>query len=114
MERFRPCPSKAVGYGAGQRDLPGMPNVLRVVVGRGSESMTTERIVVLECEIDDMNPQIFGSVMSLLYEAGALEVFYAPVQMKKSRPGTWITVLSPPELREALSEVLFRETTTIG
>jgi uncharacterized protein (DUF111 family) len=71
-------------------------------------------VVVLECEIDDMNPQIFGALMDRLYAAGALEVFYTGVQMKKNRPGTLVTVVAPPARREALSEVVFRETTTIG
>src|SRR5439155_13241605 len=63
---------------------------------------------------DDMNPQLFGSAMERLYAAGALEVFYVPVQMKKNRPGTLLTVVAPPELRSILSDVVFRETTTIG
>ena len=69
---------------------------------------------VIECEIDDMNPQIFGVVMDRLYAAGALEVFYVPVQMKKNRPGTLLTVVAPPEQRRAMTDVIFRETTTIG
>ena len=62
-----------------------------------------ERIVVLECEIDDMNPQLFGPLMDRLYEGGALDVFYAPVQMKKNRPGTLVTVIATPAQREALA-----------
>ncbi|PYR60453.1 MAG: TIGR00299 family protein, partial [Acidobacteria bacterium] len=69
---------------------------------------------VLECEIDDMNPQIFGVVMDRLYGAGALDVFYVPVQMKKNRPGTLLTVIAPPERRSTLADIIFRETTTIG
>jgi uncharacterized protein (DUF111 family) len=61
-----------------------------------------------------MNPQIFGVVMDSLYTAGALEVFYVPVQMKKNRPGTLLTVVAPPEAKPALSDVIFKETTTIG
>ena len=104
-----------IGYGAGGRDNPGTPNVLRVVIGRASDpSSVAERVAVIECEIDDMNPQLFGTAMERLYAAGALEVFYVPVQMKKNRPGTLLTVIAPPELRAALSDVIFRETTTIG
>src|SRR4051794_10925285 len=103
-----------VGYGAGDRDFPETPNVLRVMVGEAAAESATERIVVLECEIDDMNPQIFGVLMEQLYAAGAVEVFYQPVQMKKNRPGTLVTVIAPPERREALSAIVFRETTTIG
>jgi uncharacterized protein (DUF111 family) len=69
---------------------------------------------VIECEIDDMNPQIFGVLMDRLHEAGALDVFYAAVQMKKSRPGTLLTIISRPADRERLVDLVFRETTTIG
>ena len=114
---FGPIPEMAVetvGYGAGDRDTPGTPNVLRVLIGRAADRPHGDRVVVIECEIDDMNPQIFGVVMDQLYAAGALEVFYVPVQMKKNRPGTLLTVVAAPERKAALSEVIFRETTTIG
>jgi uncharacterized protein (TIGR00299 family) protein len=120
---FGPVPSmkvEQVGYGAGDNDFPSTPNVLRVLVGEAAESVrlkadtTDSSVVVLECEIDDMNPQIFGVVMERLYAAGALEVFYVPVQMKKNRPGTLLTVVAPPGLRAALSAIIFKETTTIG
>ena len=73
-----------------------------------------ERIVKLESEIDDMNPQLFGPLMDALHTAGALDVFYTPVQMKKGRPGTLVTIIAFPERRQALTEILFRESTTIG
>jgi uncharacterized protein (DUF111 family) len=69
---------------------------------------------VLECEIDDMNPQLFGPLMDRLFEAGALDVFYSAVQMKKNRPGVLVTVLAPPAKRELMASLLFTETTTIG
>ena len=72
------------------------------------------RVVTLECEIDDMNPQIFGVLMDRLYAAGVLEVFYSSVQMKKNRPGTLMTIVARPEDREKLTELVFRESTTIG
>jgi uncharacterized protein (TIGR00299 family) protein len=103
-----------VGYGAGDRDVPGTPNVLRVVIGTDDGEMAGERVVMLECEIDDMNPQIFGVLMDRLYAAGALEVFYTPVQMKKNRPGTLLSVVARPDLRERMTAILFRESTTIG
>lgn len=103
-----------VGYGAGEQDRAETPNVLRVVVGEADEAAPSMRVVVLECEIDDMNPQLFGPLMDRLYGAGALEVAYGPVQMKKSRPGTRVTVVAAPERRQALADVVFRETTTIG
>ncbi len=116
---FGPIPRMTVehvGYGAGGHDIPSTPNVLRVVVGRaeGAGHAQAERVSVIECEIDDMNPQIFGVAMDRLYAAGALEVFYVSVQMKKNRPGTLLTVVAPPERRAALADVIFRETTTIG
>jgi hypothetical protein len=114
---FGPVPPMTIeraGYGAGDRDLPGTPNVLRVLVGESTDQPHTERIVVLQSEIDDMNPQLFGLVMERLYAAGALDVFFASVQMKKNRPGTLLTILSRPEQREELSAIVFRETTTIG
>jgi pyridinium-3,5-bisthiocarboxylic acid mononucleotide nickel chelatase len=109
-----PMTIERVGYGAGDRDLASTPNVLRVLVGESTEQPGTEQIVVLECEIDDMNPQLFGPVMDRLYAAGALEVYFASVQMKKSRPGTLLTILARPQQRQELSSIVFRETTTIG
>jgi uncharacterized protein (TIGR00299 family) protein len=103
-----------IGYGAGSRDPEGHPNVLRVLVGTEPDSGGWERVAVVECEIDDMNPQIFGALMDRLYAAGAVEVFYTPVQMKKNRPGTHVTVLAPPGRLESVSATLFRESTTIG
>jgi uncharacterized protein (TIGR00299 family) protein len=116
---FGPIPAmtvERVGYGAGDHDFASTPNVLRVLVGRPTAIVrpAAERVVVVECEIDDMNPQLFGIAMDRLYAAGALEVFYVSAQMKKNRPGTLLTVVAPPELREAVSEIIFRETTTIG
>jgi len=116
-QSFGPIPPMTidtVGYGAGDNDFPSTPNVLRILVGRTADAVAGERVVVIECEIDDMNPQIFGVVMDRLYAAGALEVFYVPVQMKKNRPGTLLTVVAAPEKRPALSEIVFKETTTIG
>ncbi len=114
---FGPVPAMRIdriGYGAGDRDLPETPNVLRVLVGVASDAAPVMRVTVIECEIDDMNPQIFGALMDQLYAAGALEVFYAAVQMKKSRPGTLVTVVCRPDRRRDLADLLFRETTTIG
>jgi uncharacterized protein (TIGR00299 family) protein len=114
---YGPVPAMTIeraGYGAGDRDLPNTPNVLRVLVGKATDQPESEQIVVIESEIDDMNPQIFGLVMDRLYAAGALEVFFSSVQMKKNRPGTLVTVLARPEQRQELSAIIFRETTTIG
>ena len=113
-----PMRLERIGYGAGDRDLPARPNVLRALVGEADETPeeagAPERVVVLECEIDDMNPQLYGVLMERLTDAGAFDVFYAPIQMKKNRPGTLVTVVAPPERREALAGLLFAESTTIG
>ena len=105
-----------IGYGAGTRDLGPTPNVLRVVIGERAEGdmATTGTVVQIECEIDDMNPQLFGPVTEQIFAAGALDVFLTPVQMKKGRPGTLLTALAPPARREAVCDVIFRETTTLG
>jgi uncharacterized protein (TIGR00299 family) protein len=116
-DSYGPLPSmrvERIGYGAGDRDFESTPNVLRVVIGESAERVHGMRVSVVECEIDDMNPQIFGTLMDQLYAAGALEVFYAAVQMKKNRPGTLMTIIARPEDRERLVNLVFRETTTIG
>lgn len=114
---FGPLPAMRmdkIGYGAGTRDFKGNPNVLRLFLGDAEALSPAERVVTIECEIDDMNPQLFGPLMDRLAEAGALDVFYSAVQMKKNRPGTLVTVIAPPERREAIAGLLFAETTTIG
>jgi uncharacterized protein (TIGR00299 family) protein len=119
---FGPLPAmriQSMGYGAGDRDPKGTPNVLRIVRGDRVASAVPDpggdqRIVKIECEIDDMNPQLFGPLMDGLLAAGALDVFYTPVQMKKSRPGTLITIIAPTDRRHALTDLLFKESTTIG
>jgi hypothetical protein len=112
-----PMRVERIGYGAGTRDLGRLPNVLRVVIGErtmADSAGPADVVVEIQCEIDDMNPQLFGPVTDRLFEAGALDVFLTPVQMKKGRPGTLLTVLAPPTGREAVCDVIFRETTTIG
>jgi uncharacterized protein (TIGR00299 family) protein len=117
---FGPLPRmtvRSIGYGAGARDFPDTPNVLRVVIGEEqavAAGAAPDRVAVIEAEIDDMTPQLFGAVMDALLAAGALDVFYTSVQMKKNRPGTLLTVIAPLEARPALTELVFRETTTIG
>jgi len=109
-----PMRVSAVGYGAGSRDFPETPNVLRVLIGEADEAAPSASVVVIEADIDDMNPQIFGIVMDTLLAQGALDVFYTSIQMKKNRPGILLTVVAPPEARERLTTTIFRETTTIG
>jgi len=116
-DSFGPIPPmtiEKIGYGAGTRDNEGTPNVLRILLGQSTERPRSERVVVIECEIDDMNPQLFGTAMERLYAAGALEVFYVSAQMKKNRPGTLLTVIGRPDQRDALADIVFHETTTIG
>jgi pyridinium-3,5-bisthiocarboxylic acid mononucleotide nickel chelatase len=118
---YGPMPGMTVeriGYGAGTRDLGKVPNVLRVVIGERTPASAprpgVEAIVQVECEIDDMSPQLFGPVSDRLFAAGALDVFLTAAQMKKGRPGTLLTVLAPPDKREAICDLVFRETTTLG
>ena len=114
---YGPVPAmrlKRVGYGAGTRDFPDAPNVLRVLIGESDADAPSHSVAVVEAEIDDMNPQIFGVLMERLLAEGALDVFYTPIQMKKNRPGTLLTLIAAPGARERLTATIFRETTTIG
>ncbi len=118
---FGPMPAmtiRAIGYGAGTKDFAKTPNVLRVVIGERTSATVSApagaSVVKIECEIDDMSPQLFGPVTDRLMAGGALDVFLTPVQMKKGRPGTLVTVIALPSARESLCDMLFRETTTIG
>lgn len=106
----------SVGYGAGTRELPGVPNVLRCFVGEASPSVTAgdETIVQIETTIDDMSPQLYEPLMERLLASGALDVFLTPVIMKRSRPGVVLTALCAPERVGELSRVLFEESSTIG
>ena len=116
-ESYGPVPAMRVGqigYGAGSKDVPDSPNVLRVLIGEADSTAPSHSVVVIEADIDDMNPQIFGALMDRLLAAGALDVFYTPIQMKKNRPGTLLTIVATPDARERLTSLVFRETTTIG
>jgi len=104
----------AVGYGAGTKDLPGTPNVLRCFLGDAAIQPGEETIVQIETTIDDMSPQLYEPLMERLFEAGGLDVFLVPVIMKRSRPGTVLTVLATPDRVDALTRVLFEESSTIG
>ena len=116
-ESFGPVPAmrlSTVGYGAGSRDLPDTPNVLRVLLGEVDSTAPSHAVTVIEADIDDMNPQIFGALMDRLLAEGALDVYYTSIQMKKNRPGTLLTIVAAPDARERLTSTVFRETTTIG
>jgi uncharacterized protein (TIGR00299 family) protein len=116
--QYGPLPAMRVsarGYGAGGRDTPGEPNLLRLLVGEADDAAAgVEEIAVIEAVIDDSTPQLLAYVSELLLEAGAWDVYRAAVQMKKGRTGVQMTVLSSPEKLQELRDLLLRETTTIG
>jgi len=120
VRRFTSFPQITIehsGYGAGTRDFPGFPNVVRLSIGEaGTHGAKTiqETITVLEANLDDLNPQVFGYVMDRLLEEGALDVFGVPAQMKKNRPATLLTVLCKPQDADKLTQLIFAETTTLG
>ena len=121
VRRFSAFPEIKIeksGYGAGSREFPGLPNVARLTIGEAATSLAaktaTETITVLEANLDDLNPQVFGYVMDRLLEEGALDAFGMPVQMKKNRPGTLLTVLCKLEDAAKLTQLVFTETTTLG
>jgi uncharacterized protein (TIGR00299 family) protein len=112
-----PMTVSAIGYGAGTADLEGQPNVLRIMIGESTEKAVPgydEEISVIEANLDDMNPQIYGYFLERALAAGALDVYTTPVQMKKNRPGTLLTVLCKPQDTNALTSLIFAETTTFG
>lgn len=109
-----PMRPQAVGYGAGGRDTPGRPNALRLVVGEEGLEAGRESLLLLEAQVDDLSPQLAGALIEMLLSQGALDAWATPIQMKKGRPGLLLSALAPPERREALEELLFRESTTLG
>jgi hypothetical protein len=117
--RFGPMPAMSIekiGYGAGTRDLEKTPNVLRAVSGEASVARESEgdAVAVIETNIDDMNPQLFGDVMERLLAAGALDVFFTSIQMKKNRPATLLTVLCERNDVDRMAELLLTHTTSFG
>jgi pyridinium-3,5-bisthiocarboxylic acid mononucleotide nickel chelatase len=125
-DSFGPQPAmtvSAIGYGAGTLDLEQQPNVVRIMIGELAEKSDAaapspfgfdEEILVIEANLDDMNPQIYGHFQERALSAGALDVYTTPVQMKKNRPGTLLTVLCKPQDTQKLMGLIFAETTTIG
>ena len=110
-----------IGYGVGTRDNPALPNVLRLWLGESADVASdvgsprpTGRVQLLETNIDDMNPELYGYVAELLFAAGALDVWYTSIQMKKGRPGTLLAVLAAPDKAAQLAGLLLRETSTLG
>ena len=119
-DSFGPQPPMSVisiGYGAGTADLEGQPNVVRIMIGDSAEKVAAgfdDEISVIEANLDDMNPQIYGHFLERALTAGALDVYTTPVQMKKNRPGTLLTVLCKPQDTNFLMSLIFAETTTFG
>jgi uncharacterized protein (TIGR00299 family) protein len=120
-KRFASFPEMTIeksGYGAGTREFPGHPNVVRLTIGEAASQLAaktaSETLTVLEANLDDLNPQVFGYVMDRLLEEGALDAFGVPVQMKKNRPGMLLTALCKPEDASKLTQLIFTETTTLG
>jgi len=115
-DKFQSVPEMTIvedGYGAGSRIIPSIPNLLRVMVGEMSLN-DADSLVMIETNIDDMNPELFDAVMESLFEAGALDVYFSSITMKKNRPATKVSVLAEKKEREVLSKILLRETTSFG
>jgi pyridinium-3,5-bisthiocarboxylic acid mononucleotide nickel chelatase len=117
--RFGPMPEMVVehiGYGSGEKDLS-IPNLLRIFIGNTTDALSayqSDSVGVVQTNIDDMNPQIYDYLIEKLFEKGILDIFLAPVHMKKNRPGTLVTVLCPPEMIGKVADLLMHETTSIG
>ena len=115
-EAFQSMPLMKIqksGYGAGSHVIEEHSNFLRVIVGE-AEGKGSHKIVLVETNIDDMNPEFYDHIMDSLYSAGALDVYLTSIQMKKNRPAVKISVLAPPAKREAVSHILLTETSTFG
>jgi uncharacterized protein (TIGR00299 family) protein len=102
------------GYGAGDNDFPGHPNVLRVLIGETTGASEALAVTVIEANVDDSNPQVLAYAAERLLESGALDVTLQPAVMKKGRPGHVVQVIGRPEDREALAQIVFTETSTLG
>lgn len=116
-ESFGPLPLVKIehtGYGAGMREYQGLPNTLRLLLCDVDVQPTLESVMVVETNIDDMNPQVYGFVTERAFALGALDVFMTPVQMKKGRPGVLLTVLCAPDCLNSITEMLLVETLTLG
>jgi len=109
-----PMVVREIGYGVGTRDLPDRPNLLRILIGEEQPGKTVDTVVVLETNVDDISPEWLGYLMDRLFDAGALDVVFFPVQMKKNRPGVQIQVIGKPDKKELLMEIMVRESATLG
>jgi uncharacterized protein (TIGR00299 family) protein len=121
---FGPLPAmkvERIGYGAGEKEVPGQPNIARLFLGERAERVSAqpgaegdELVSVIEANLDDMSPQLYGYLVEQALAAGALDVTCSPVQMKKNRPGFTVTLLARTERADSLAQLLFEQTTTIG
>jgi uncharacterized protein (TIGR00299 family) protein len=109
-----PMVIETVGYGVGSRNLTDRPNLLRLLLGRDQGEAHEETVVILESNLDDINPEWLGFLMERLLEAGALDVFFSPGYMKKNRPAVLVHVMGKPQHKDRLMEILFSESTTLG
>jgi pyridinium-3,5-bisthiocarboxylic acid mononucleotide nickel chelatase len=109
-----PMKISGIGYGAGDRDFPGHANLLRIVVGEPTAAEESLTVSVIEANIDDLNPQVLAYASERLFASGALDVSIQPIVMKKGRPGNLLRVVCKPEQREALVQIIFAETSTLG
>jgi uncharacterized protein (TIGR00299 family) protein len=113
---FGPLPAmtvESIGYGAGKNDF-GIPNALRVMIGEEAASTGMQEVAVIETNIDDLNPQFYETAVERLFAAGALDVFLTPIQMKKNRPGTLLSVICDPDITNSIAAVILAETSTFG
>jgi hypothetical protein len=109
-----PMTVSGIGYGAGSRDIPAIPNLLRVMLGETHSAHAGDQVWVLEANIDDMNPEWAGFLMERLFSAGALDVIFIPAQMKKNRPGLLLQVICSEKQQPELLQIIFQESTTAG
>lgn len=103
-----------IGYGAGDSDFDDRPNLLRVLLGSAPPEVGVDSLLLLEANLDDLNPELYDYVMERLFAAGARDVFLAPIHMKKNRPAVLLSVLADVARRDALAALLFNETSTLG
>jgi uncharacterized protein (TIGR00299 family) protein len=102
------------GFGAGEKNFPNWPNVLRIWIGETTPIRAEDEMILLETNIDDMNPQVYGYIMEKLLAEKAADVWFTPIQMKKNRPAVMLTVLAPANLETKMAEIILKETTTLG
>ena len=118
LAKFDPPPSGVkilgAGYGAGAKIIPELPNVLRALLLETSETQEFDQALLIETNVDDMNPEVYPYVIEKLMEKGAMDAYLVPIIMKKGRPGILISVLCAPGLKDAILDVIYQETTTLG